>query len=970
MRERSDAISWRSGRILQTYAIALMSTALSIGVVGVLVVVQGDRIGATGAAHAPMGESSMAVGIARHGPARSSDARVQPDPSGTPAEIPARGPGRGGGPFVPRTMLGVDAPEAPAAVSDSPTWTQAFPATGPSARFNASSTYDPATRRVLLFGGQTGAGALGDTWAWDGAMWIRHRPPAGPPARGAGAMAYDAATGQLVLFGGQGSGGGVLADTWTWNGATWTKLTPATSPTARKGASLAFDQATGQLVLFGGGNGSVALRDTWTWNGATWTKVAPAASPPARKGASLAFDQATGQLLLFGGINGTTVFGDTWAWRGSTWVKRSPKASPPARYLAATAYDQATGQLLVFGGKDGTNNVLGDSWRWSGDTWAPLSPTTSPSARFNATMDYDPTTGTVLLFGGSRDAALGDTWVYGATVPDAPTIGNATAGDAQATVSFTPPALTGGLPVTGYTATATDLTTPAHGGETSSGASSPITVGGLANGDSYTFAVSATNGAGTGPASAASNVVVPSVSGNHPIKHVIVILEENHSFDNTLGKFCAEVSDGQLTRPGVNARCDGATQGVTDTGQIVDLAPASDIVPPSDHTVVGQRRDIDGGKMDGFSLDPACALDLGTCYSQYDPLAGPCANGSCIPNYAALASMYAVSDRTFESRTSPSWAGHLVWATANQDGFFGANPSTSGTGPKPVSVQSGWGCDSGRVTPWGAARVLVPSCVPDAHGDLGPNWAGYSGATAPYLPTIFDELDAKGLSWKIYGGAGAPPPNSTAGFEPGGWQWAICPTFVECLYTPQRSNVTSSARLIADAASGQLPAFSIVTPTTADSQHNSDAMSTGDNFIGRTVSAVRASADWSSTAIFITYDDCGCFYDHVNPLQFGSSWGIRVPMVIVSPFAKLGYTDSGSTTFDGTLAFAEHQFGLPALNATDATAYDYSNSFCFDPRTAGCVAAGSSAPALREQTPTTMSRAQQAAQARAGREDT
>ena len=114
----------------------------------------------------------------------------------------------------------------------------------------------------------------------------------------------------------------------------------------------------------------------------------------------------------------------------------------------------------------------------------------------------------------------------------------------------------------------------------------------------------------------------------------------------------------------------------------------------------------------------------------------------------------------------------------------------------------------------------------------------------------------------------------------------------------------------------------------------------GDNYIGSTVSAIQASSDWPSTAIFITYDDCGCFYDHVNPLQFNSTWGIRVPMVIVSPFVKLGYTDSTPTTFAGTLAFVEHSFGLPALNSIDGNAYDYRNAFCFQPAVTGCVAAG------------------------------
>jgi hypothetical protein len=94
-------------------------------------------------------------------------------------------------------------------------------------------------------------------------------------------------------------------------------------------------------------------------------------------------------------------------------------------------------------------------------------------------------------------------------VPGAPTIGTATPGDLQATITFAPPESSGTSPITSYTVTAADSTTPANGGETASGSSSPITLTGLTNGDSYTFTVTATNAVGTGPPSAPSNAVVP-----------------------------------------------------------------------------------------------------------------------------------------------------------------------------------------------------------------------------------------------------------------------------------------------------------------------------------------------------------------------------------------------------------------------------------------------------------------------------
>ncbi len=100
----------------------------------------------------------------------------------------------------------------------------------------------------------------------------------------------------------------------------------------------------------------------------------------------------------------------------------------------------------------------------------------------------------------------------GVTAPAAPTIGTATAGNGSATVTFTAPTNTGGQPITSYTVTAIDSTTPSHGGETATGTGSPITVTGLTNGDSYTFTVTATNDVGTGPASGPSNAITPSTT--------------------------------------------------------------------------------------------------------------------------------------------------------------------------------------------------------------------------------------------------------------------------------------------------------------------------------------------------------------------------------------------------------------------------------------------------------------------------
>ena len=134
------------------------------------------------------------------------------------------------------------------------------------------------------------------------------------------------------------------------------------------------------------------------------------------------------------------------------------------------------------------------------------------------------------------------------------------------------------------------------------------------------------------PSSSVSNAAGPaSPLAASPIKHVVVIYQENHSFDNVLGKLCV-----------VDSRCDGATSGKLKTGTTVTLSKAADLIPQVAHSANSHRTAIDGGKMDGFSLTTGCKqTDNYRCYSQYDP--------SQIPNLAALARAFVISDRTFET---------------------------------------------------------------------------------------------------------------------------------------------------------------------------------------------------------------------------------------------------------------------------------------------------------------------------------
>ncbi len=410
-----------------------------------------------------------------------------------------------------------------------------------------------------------------------------------------------------------------------------------------------------------------------------------------------------------------------------------------------------------------------------------------------------------------------------------------------------------------------------------------------------------------------------------PISHIVVIDEENHSFDNILGKFCADVAGGSIVRPGLNMPCDGVTSATMSDGALIDPLPETpDITPIVGHAMAGQRKSINSGSMNGFWKVGGCAPSTGyACVSEYDPTVGPCGSGgqTCIPDVASLAAEFAVSDRTFEFTASPSWTGHMVLATPGQDGFSGSNnPQRSSLSPL---GGNGWGCDSGLDAQWssdGVNWILAPSCIPDQSGQ-GP----YRSSPVPYVPTVFDSLDAAGLTWHIYGGTGGSGGNTT------GYQWTICPTFYECMGGTQRSDFVPASQIVTDAQAGTLPSYSIVTPIKARSQHPPALMSAGDNWIGSVVSAIMNGPDWSETAIFITWDDSGGYYDHVNPWQYNRTWGVRVPMIIVSPYAKQGYTDSTPTTFISMMAFVEHTFGLAPLNpcatSTDPNCTDDTNSY-------------------------------------------
>ena len=246
-------------------------------------------------------------------------------------------------------------------------WSQ-LSVSGPSAREGAAMLYDQASNNIVLFGGKNSLGNLNDTWIWNGTSWAQVNVSNPPPVRhfdGQG-LAYDPNTHTVLLFGGN-TAQGVLGDTWIWDGGaqTWTAQNPPTSPSARRGQGMSYDRL-GDVVLFGGYDGTTSLADTWVWNGSTWQPQSPASSPAARNLHAMVFDPDLGDVVFVGGTGptatGPNYYDDTWVWDGSNWTQVSPSCGPPNnRYAFGMDYDSAAHAIVIYGGYS-SGPALQDTW--------------------------------------------------------------------------------------------------------------------------------------------------------------------------------------------------------------------------------------------------------------------------------------------------------------------------------------------------------------------------------------------------------------------------------------------------------------------------------------------------------------------------------------------------------------------------------------------------------------------------------
>ena len=370
---------------------------------------------------------------------------------------------------------------------------------------------------------------------------------------------------------------------------------------------------------------------------------------------------------------------------------------------------------------------------------------------------------------------------------------------------------------------------------------------------------------------------IPPPTASSTIKHIVIIMQENRSFDNLFNGF-----------PGADTVASGMSNGVSVPLQAVPYEQGTDL----DHSHEGWYKDYNAGKMDGFAH--AHSYPIPNLPYAYVP------QSETLPIWT-LAKAYTLGDRMFQSNTGPSFVAHQ-YMIAGQSAEADNNPNEDGV----------WGCDS-------AAKTTVTI--------IGPNGTSLPG---PYpcfdYQTMADLLDAKGISWRYYAAAKTPDKNGD------GYIWSAYDAIKHIRFgTEWSTNVISPPpTVLTDIQNGMLAQVTWITPSTDYSDHaGAGATAMGPDWVASITNTIGASQYWDSTAIFITWDDWGGWYDHVpSPLVDNMGLGFRVPLIVVSPYANHGYISHTIHEPSGFLKYTEEVFSLPSLGTRDATADDLSD--CFD----------------------------------------
>ncbi len=401
-------------------------------------------------------------------------------------------------------------------------------------------------------------------------------------------------------------------------------------------------------------------------------------------------------------------------------------------------------------------------------------------------------------------------------------------------------------------------------------------------------------------------------SSSSPIKQVVIIVQENRSFNNFFATF-----------PGAGGTTKGKMDGKTIALKKVSLAEKCDF----GHSRNGFIEDYDGGKMDGFYLEGGSkncpSGPAGTKPYQY-------VNPREIAPYWDMAEQYVLADQMFQTQGSGSFTGH-------QDLIRGGTTYNKSLTESLVDFPSAspWGCDAPANTK--TSYLLWTGGAIQGNHNKGPfPCTKYFPSSGSYYPTLRDLLDQASVSWKYY----------TPGIKGAGGLWNAFDMIAPVRYGSEwHTNIsTPETNIFKDITGGELADVSWVIPDAANSDHPGAAGNdTGPSWVASVVNALGESSYWQSTAIVIVWDDWGGFYDP-EPPPFFDHWGglgFRVPAIIVSPYAreatrsKPGYISHTQYEFGSILRFVEDNWNLGQLGTTDGRAHSIVDSFDFTqpPRT-------------------------------------
>lgn len=371
-----------------------------------------------------------------------------------------------------------------------------------------------------------------------------------------------------------------------------------------------------------------------------------------------------------------------------------------------------------------------------------------------------------------------------------------------------------------------------------------------------------------------------------PIHHFVALMQSSHSFDNYFGTYAG--ADGIPADVCMPVNNRGANRSGCVRPFHLDNQPPEDL----DHDLGTQRGQYNRGRMDGFvGVYRSGGRDGSTAMGYYDR--------TDLPYYWGLADQNVLFDRFFSSAIAGSRLNHFYWV-------------------------------AGAPTPGGGAQL-----PPGGYGSI---------------PTIFDELQARGISWKFYVEGYDPNSNvAHSNANPQDRQLLKVPLLDYPRYVNDPrlfGRIVDISQYQKDLVQGSLPEVSYVV-SLRSSENPPSRLQAGESFVQRLVSGLMQSRYWPSSAFMMTYDGWGGWYDHVSPPKVDDyGYGFRVPALLVSPYARPGYVDHTQLDYTSALKFIEDNWRLPPLAARDAqsaglgTAFDFSQS----PRQARLVTLASTGP--------------------------